>query len=147
MRCVIQRVTEASVTIDGEAVAAIGRGLLVLLGVTHADTAAAADEIADRLVTLRIFEDANGKTNLSLQDVGGSALVVSQFTLYADTAHGRRPGLSAAARPELARPLYERVVARLRETLGASRVGTGRFGADMKVRLVNDGPFSVELLA
>lgn len=147
MKAWIQRVTEASVAIDGETVAAIGQGVLVLLGVTHADTPAAADEIADRLVTLRIFEDANGKTNLSLQDVGGAALIVSQFTLYADTAHGRRLGFSAAARPELAQPLYERVVARVRETLGAARVGTGRFGADMKVCLVNDGPFSVELLA
>ena len=147
MKAWIQRVTEASVTIDGECVAAIGRGYLVLLGVTHADTAKEADEIAERICTLRIFEDENGKTNRSITDVNGSVIVVSQFTLYADTAHGRRPGFSNAARPELANPLYERVVAALRAKLGETRVGTGRFGADMKVRLLNDGPFSVELLA
>ena len=147
MKAWIQRVTEASVTIDGECVAAIGRGYLVLLGVTHTDTAKEADEIAERICTLRIFEDENGKTNRSITDVNGSVIVVSQFTLYADTAHGRRPGFSNAARPELANPLYERVVAALRAKLGETRVGTGRFGADMKVRLLNDGPFSVELLA
>ena len=128
-------------TIGGETVASIGRGYLVLLGVTHSDTEKDADELAARIVALRIFEDAAGKTNLSIQDAGGSVIVVSQFTLYADTRHGRRPGFSAAARPE------ERVVARLRETLGADRVGTGRFGAEMSVRLVNDGPFSLELKA
>ena len=147
MKAWIQRVSHASVTIDGECVAKIGKGYLVLLGVTHTDTEADADRIAERLPVLRLFTDDRDRMNLSLEDIGGSVIVVSQFTLYADTAHGRRPGFSAAARPELARPLYERVVARLRETLGASRVGTGRFGADMKVRLVNDGPFSVELLA
>ena len=147
MKAWIQRVTEASVTIGDERVAEIGRGYLVLLGVTHTDTERAADELADRIVKLRIFEDENGKTNRSIEDVGGSVIVVSQFTLYADTAHGRRPGFSNAARPELANPLYERVVARLREALGPERVGTGRFGAEMKVRLLNDGPFSVELLA
>ena len=147
MKAWIQRVEEASVTIAGECVAAIGRGYLVLLGVTHADTERAADEIADRIVGLRIFEDEAGKVNRSIEDVGGSVIVVSQFTLYADTAHGRRPGFSNAARPEQAEPLYERVVARLRARLGADRVGTGRFGAEMKVRLLNDGPFSVELLA
>ena len=89
----------------------------------------------------------NGKTNKAIADVGGSVIVVSQFTLYADTAHGRRPGFSNAARPELALPLYERVVAALRRELGEDRIGTGRFGADMKVRLLNDGPFSVELKA
>ena len=147
MKAWIQRVTEASVTIEGEKVAEIGQGYLVLLGVTHTDTEKAADEIADRIVKLRIFEDENGKTNRSIEDIRGSVIVVSQFTLYADTTHGRRPGFSNAARPELANPLYERVVAKLREALGAARVGTGRFGADMKVRLLNDGPFSVELLA
>lgn len=147
MKAWIQRVTEASVTIDGEKVAEIGLGYLVLLGVTHSDTERSSDEIADRIVKLRIFEDENGKTNRSIEDVCGSVIVVSQFTLYADTAHGRRPGFSNAARPEQAIPLYERVVARLREALGSERVGTGRFGADMKVRLLNDGPFSVELLA
>ena len=141
----IQRVSSASVTIDGEQVAAIGRGYLVLLGVTHTDTTAEADKIADRIPVLRLFRDGNEQMNLSLEDVGGAVIVVSQFTLYADTAHGRRPSFGNAARPELAEPLYERVVARLRERLGAERVGTGRFGADMKVALVNDGPVSIEL--
>jgi D-tyrosyl-tRNA(Tyr) deacylase len=147
MKAWLQRVTEASVTVDGERVAEIGKGLLVLLGVTHGDTEAAADRIAERIPVLRIFEDDAGQTNRSLEDIGGSVIVVSQFTLYADTERGRRPGFSNAARPELAEPLYERVVARLRDRLGSDRVGTGRFGADMKVRLLNDGPFSLELLA
>ena len=147
MKAWIQRVTRASVTITGERVAEIGRGYLVLLGVTHSDTEAEADKIASRLPVLRLFTDANDQMNLSLEDVGGSIIVVSQFTLYADTAHGRRPGFSNAARPEQAEPLYERVVAQLRARLGADRVGTGRFGADMQVELVNDGPVSVELRA
>ena len=147
MKAWVQRVTEASVTIEGETVAEIGQGYLVLLGVTHGDTEAAADKIADKIVKLRIFEDEHGKTNRSVEDVRGSVIVVSQFTLFADTEHGNRPGFSNAARPELANPLYERVVAKLRAALGPERVGTGRFGADMKVRLLNDGPFSVELLA
>ena len=147
MKAWVQRVTEASVTIEGEKVAEIGRGYLVLLGVGVGDTERASDEIADRIVKLRIFEDENEKINKSIEDVHGSVIVVSQFTLYADTAHGRRPGFSNAARPEVAIPLYERVVAKLREALGPERVGTGRFGASMQVRLLNDGPFSVELLA
>lgn len=147
MKAWIQRVTEASVEIEGERVAEIGEGYLVLLGVTHDDDEAKADLIASRIVSLRIFEDENGKINRSIEDVGGSVIVVSQFTLYADTAHGRRPGFSAAARPEKAEPLYEKVVAALRSKLGDDRVGTGRFGAEMKVRLLNNGPFSVELLA
>lgn len=147
MKAWIQRVTEASVEIAGEMVSQIGQGYLVLLGVTHSDTEKTADEIADRICKLRIFEDENGKTNHSVVDVGGSVIVVSQFTLYADTSHGRRPGFSHAARPEIAEPLYERVVAKIREVLGEDRVGTGRFGAEMKVRLLNDGPFSVELVA
>lgn len=145
MKAWIQRVSEASVTIDGEVVSSIGRGYLVLLGVTHSDTEAIADELAQKIYNLRIMEDENGKTNKSIADVGGSIIVVSQFTLYADTAHGRRPGFSSAARPELAMPLYERVAEQLRSLLGNDRVGTGRFGADMKVRLLNDGPFSVEI--
>ena len=145
MKALVQRVTEASVTIDGEVVAEIGGGYLVLFGVTHGDTEAMADKLASRIVKLRIFEDENGKTNKSIEDVAGSVIVVSQFTLYADTDHGNRPGFSAAARPDLAIPLYERFVADLRTALGPDRVGTGRFGADMKVRLLNDGPFTVEL--
>ena len=135
MKVWLQRVTEAAVTIDGVEVARIGRGYLALLGIT------------ERITKIRIFEDENGKTNKSIQDVNGSVIVVSQFTLYADTAHGRRPGFSNAARPDLAEPLYERVVGRLRELLGPDKVSTGRFGDEMQVSLVNDGPFSVELLA
>jgi D-tyrosyl-tRNA(Tyr) deacylase len=146
MKAWIQRVTEASVEIDGERVAEIGVGYLILLGVTHDDDEAKADALASRILALRIFEDEQGKTNRSIEDVGGSIIVVSQFTLYADTAHGRRPGFSAAARPEKAEPLYERVVANLRAKMGHDRVGTGRFGADMKVRLLNDGPFSIEVV-
>ena len=145
MKALVQRVSEASVTIDGEVVADIGMGYLVLFGVTHGDTEAMADKLSSRIVKLRIFEDENGKTNKSIEDVAGSVIVVSQFTLYADTDHGNRPGFSAAARPDLAVPLYERFVADLKAALGPERVGTGRFGADMKVRLLNDGPFTVEL--
>ena len=146
MKAWVQRVAEASVTIAGERVAEIGRGYLILFGVTHGDTPAMVERLAKRVVALRIFEDDAGKTNRSIEDVGGSIIVVSQFTLYADTRHGNRPGFSAAARPELANPLYEMFVQRLRAALGDSRVGTWRFGADMKVALVNDGPFSVELV-
>ena len=145
MKAWLQRVTEASVEVGGERVAEIGAGYLVLLGVTHTDTERDADAMAERIVNLRVFEDEARKMNRSIVDAGGSVIVVSQFTLYADTSHGRRPGFSGAARPELAEPLYERVAARLREMLGEGKVGTGRFGADMKVRLVNDGPCSFEL--
>ena len=146
MKAWVQRVLEASVRVDGETIAEIGQGYLVLLGVTHGDTPAQADEMAAKIANLRIFEDENGKANRSLLDTGASAIVVSQFTLYADTSHGRRPGFSNAAAPSLALPLYERTVAKLRELAGEEKVGTGRFGADMKVSLVNDGPFSLELL-
>ena len=147
MKAWLQRVAEASVTIEGERVAEIGRGYLVLLGVTHGDTTEAADYIAGRIATIRLFEDEGGRMNRSIEEIGGSVIVVSQFTLYADTSRGRRPGFSNAAPGPVAEPLYERVVAKLREILGASRVGTGRFGADMRVALVNDGPVSIELLA
>lgn len=145
MRVLIQRVTEASVTIAGERVAEIGQGYLVLFGVGAGDTEEMVDKLVRRTVKLRIFEDEAGKTNRSIEDVGGKVIVVSQFTLYADTKHGNRPGFSDAACPELAVPLYERYVAGLRAALGADRVGTGRFGAEMKVALLNDGPFTVEL--
>ncbi|MCR5750950.1 MAG: D-tyrosyl-tRNA(Tyr) deacylase [Kiritimatiellae bacterium] len=145
MKVWIQRVTEASVTVENEKIAEIGLGYLILLGVAPADCEKDADELSERIATLRIFEDEKGRMNRSIEDVGGSVIVVSQFTLYADTAHGRRPGFSTAARPEIAEPLYERVVANLRVRLGQDRVGTGRFGADMKVALVNDGPCSFEL--
>ena len=146
MRALIQRVSEARVIVDGDEVGSCGLGFLILLGVGQDDTKQEAARLWQKISHLRIFADEQGKTNLSLSDVGGQVLVVSQFTLYADTTHGRRPGFSNAARPELAEPLYERVVANLRARLGEGRVGTGRFGAEMKVRLLNDGPFSVELV-
>ena len=145
MKLWIQRVLSASVDVGDERLSEIGRGFLILLGVGRGDTPETADRLAKRAVALRIFEDAEGKTNLSVADVGGSVIVVSQFTLYSDTKHGNRPGFSPAAPPEVAEPIYERFVARMRELLGPDRVGTGRFGAEMKVSLVNDGPFSVEV--
>lgn len=147
MKAWLQRVTEASVTIDGQKTAQIGKGYLVLLGVTHDDTPQKADYIAERIAVVRLFEDEAGRMNRSLEEIGGSVIVVSQFTLYADTSRGRRPGFSAAAPGPVAEPLYERVVDTLRNRLGSARVGTGKFGADMKVALVNDGPVSIELLA
>ena len=137
MRALIQRVSRASVTVDGETVGAIGPGLLVLLGVAHDDDEAAADRLADKVRALRIFEDAEGKMNESLGD-GREVLVVSQFTLYGDTRKGNRPSFVAAARPDHAEPLYERFRARL------SAQG-GRFGAHMEVELVNDGPVTLLL--
>ena len=147
MKALIQRVSEASVTIEGERVAEIGGGYLVLFSVTHGDTEKMVDELVRRTLALRIFEDEHGKMNRSVVDVGGSVIVVSQFTLYADTDHGNRPGFSGAARRELAEPLYERYLAGLRAALGRERVGSGRFGAEMKVRLLNDGPCTIMLEA
>ena len=144
MRALIQRVERAEVRSSGEAVAAIGIGLVVLLGVGHDDDEATADALARRIVELRIFRDEAGKTNRSILDVVGGALVVSQFTLYADTSRGRRPGFTDAAPPDLAERLYERVAARLAEA-GVAPVGTGLFGAEMAVELVNDGPFTLWL--
>jgi D-tyrosyl-tRNA(Tyr) deacylase len=144
MRALIQRVERAEVRSSGEAVAAIGIGLVVLLGVGHDDDDATADALARRIVELRIFRDEAGKTNRSILDVVGGALVVSQFTLYADTSRGRRPGFTDAAPPDLAERLYERVAARLVEA-GVEPVGTGIFGTEMAVELVNDGPFTLWL--
>lgn len=143
MRALLQRTTGARVRADGELIGEIGPGLVVLVGVGPADTEAVADALAQRITELRIFRDAEGRTNLSLQDLGGEALVVSQFTLFADTRRGRRPGFTGAAPPEDADRLYRRVVAAL-EGLGI-RVATGRFGAEMAVELVNDGPFTIWL--
>lgn len=147
MRSVVQRVIRASVdsTVDGvtERVGSIGQGLCALVGVTHDDDDAAADRLADRIANLRILEDDNGVMNRSILDAGQSVLVVSQFTLYGDTSRGRRPGWSAAARPDVAEPLVDRVVERLR-ALGID-VATGRFRTDMRVDLVNDGPVTVIL--
>ena len=140
MRAVVTRVTSASVTIDGAVEGAIGKGLLVLLGVGPEDTQATGDKLAEKICNLRIFEDKNGKMNLNLEQVGGSLLVVSQFTLYADTS-SRRPGFSKAARPELAVQLYEWFLARCRER--GFQGEHGRFGADMQVASVNDGPVTI----
>ena len=141
MRAVVQRVTEATVTVGDEVVGAIGPGLCVLVGVTHADEAATATKLADKLWHLRILADDDGDMNRSAADVGAPLLVISQFTLYGDTAKGRRPSWLAAARPEQAEPLVAGVVSRLEE-LGAV-VATGRFRADMAVALVNDGPVTL----
>lgn len=145
MKAIIQRVSEASVEVGGERVAAIGPGFLVLLGITHGDTQEDVAWLARKIPALRVFEDEQGLMNRSVADIGGSVIVVSQFTLYADTRKGNRPSFIEAARPEHARPLYESLVENLRESLGPDRVGTGVFGAEMKVRLLNDGPVTVEL--
>lgn len=142
MRAVIQRVSRASVTIDGQQHAAIGRGLLVLLGVTTSDTASDASWLATKMAGMRIFNDAEGKMNLSVADTGGEILVISQFTLYADTKKGNRPSFIRAARPEQAIPLYENFVSQMEQQLGKP-VKTGIFGADMKVELLNDGPVTI----
>jgi len=143
VRALLQRTSGARVRVDGEVVGAIGPGLVVLLGVGPDDDEATTDALARRTTELRIFDDADGRTNLSLRDVGGEALVVSQFTLYADTRRGRRPGFTGAAEPELAERLYLRFADALR-SLGVT-VATGRFGAVMAVELVNDGPFTIWL--
>jgi D-tyrosyl-tRNA(Tyr) deacylase len=145
VRLVVQRVSRAEVRADGVIVGSIGRGAAVLLGIGVGDTPELADRLADRLVALRYFEDADGRTNLAIDDVGGSFLVVSQFTLLADLRRGRRPGFALAAPPEMAEPMVDRFVARLRD--GGRTVETGRFGAAMELDLVNDGPFTLILEA
>ena len=143
MRALLQRTTGARVRVDDEVVGEIGPGLVVFVGVGHGDDESVADGLARRIADLRIFEDEDGRTNRSLLDVGGAALVVSQFTLYADTRRGRRPGFTAAAAPDVADRLYRRVAEGL-AAIGVT-VATGRFGASMKVELVNDGPFTIWL--
>jgi D-tyrosyl-tRNA(Tyr) deacylase len=143
VRALLQRTTGARVRIDGETVGEIGAGLVVLLGVGPDDDDATADALARRVTELRIFDDPEGRTNLSLVDVGGAVLVVSQFTLYADTRRGRRPGFTGAAAPDVAERLYLRFAEALRG-LGIT-IATGRFGAVMAVELVNDGPFTIWL--
>ena len=145
MRALLQRVRRASVRFADEEIAAIGPGLLVLLGVGHGDDDATASTLARRMTELRIFGDEEGRTNRSILDVGGAALVVSQFTLYADTSRGRRPAWGAAAPGEVAAPVVEAFCAALRGR--GSRVATGRFGAHMQVELVNDGPVTLMLEA
>ena len=143
MRALVQRVTEARVTVAGEPVGEIGSGLLVLAGVTHDDTPAVAQRLADKVGNLRVFDDAEGVMNRTLLDIGGEALVVSQFTLYGDTRKGRRPTWTAAAPRLVAEPLVDAVVDALRAR--GAQVGTGVFGADMAVELVNDGPVTILL--
>lgn len=141
MRAVVTRVREASVEIDKKIVGSIGEGFLILLGVAHEDTPAHCTKLADKILGLRVFEDENGKMNRSLADVGGEVLVVSQFTLYADCSHGRRPSFIAAAGPETAIPLYEQFLDECRKRGFAPR--HGQFGADMQVRSQNNGPVTL----
>lgn len=143
MRCVVQRVTRASVTVAGEVVGRIGAGFMVLVGVAEGDAEADAAYCASKISGLRVFEDADDKMNLSLADVGGQVLLVSQFTLMGDARHGRRPSFSGAARPEQAEPLFLRLVSLLEQT--GLRVETGRFRTHMEVELVNDGPVTILL--
>jgi D-tyrosyl-tRNA(Tyr) deacylase len=143
MRAVVQRVSRAKVTVAGEITGEIGRGMLVLLGVGHEDTEAGAEYLADKIVGLRIFDDDAGKMNRSVAEVGGAVLAVSQFTLYGDVRKGKRPSFDDAARPEVARTLYERFVGRVRES--GVRCETGRFQEMMDVELVNDGPVTILL--
>lgn len=143
MRFVIQRVTEASVTIDGEISGKIGKGYLVLIGVADTDTKEIADKMIRKMIRLRIFEDEQGKTNLSLADVDGGLLLVSQFTLYANCKRGNRPSFIEAGKPDMANEMYEYIIEKCRESV--DEVQTGEFGADMKVQLLNDGPFTILL--
>ena len=141
MRCLVQRVSEASVTVDNKVIGQIGKGLLIFLGIEDSDTEAVADKMVQKVLSARIFEDQNGKTNLSLADVNGEVLVVSQFTLYADCRKGNRPSFTRAGAPDKANALYEYFMSRCREWINV--VAHGEFGADMKVRLLNDGPFTI----
>lgn len=143
MRFVVQRVTHASVTVDGNVIGKIGQGFMVLIGVSDGDTKETADKMVKKLLGLRIFEDENGKTNLDIHTVGGSLLLISQFTLYADCKHGNRPSFIKAGKPDMANEMYEYIIAKCREQV--ETVETGEFGADMKVELLNDGPFTILL--
>jgi D-tyrosyl-tRNA(Tyr) deacylase len=142
MRVVIQRVSEASVTVDGTVTGSVGKGLLVLLGIEDADAEEDIAWLSAKIVNLRIFDDAGGVMNLSVKDIGGDLLLVSQFTLHASTKKGNRPSYIRASRPEFATPLYEKMIRQLEMDLGKS-VQTGIFGADMKLGLVNDGPVTI----
>ena len=141
MRALVQRAAAGSVDVAGERIGEIGKGLVILLGVTHSDTEKDAAFLAEKCMNLRIFEDDAGKMNRSLLDVGGEALIISQFTLYGDASHGRRPSFTEAARPEVAIPLYEKFVELCRGY--GVRVATGRFGAEMLVSIRNDGPVTI----
>lgn len=141
MRALLQRVTEATVAVDGQVIGKCGEGLMILVCAMQGDTEASAEKLAQRVAKLRMFRDEAGKTNLSIKDISGSALVVSQFTLSADTSRGNRPGFSQAAAPDLGRALYEHFASSLRAE--GIPVETGEFGAEMKVSLTNDGPFTI----
>ena len=143
MRFVVQRVSESEVEVDGETLGKIGRGFMVLLGVCDSDTREIADKMVKKLLGLRIFEDGQGKTNLSLESVGGELLLISQFTLYANCKKGNRPSFIEAGAPDMASEIYEYIIGKCKEQV--SVVERGRFGADMKVSLVNDGPFTIIL--
>ena len=143
MRVVLQRVSQASVSIEGRVAGAIGQGFCLLVGFTHDDSDERVDWMAEKVAGLRLFSDADGKMNLGLGEVGGAVLVISQFTLYGDAAKGRRPSFTAAARPETAIPLYERFLAALRAR--GLQVASGEFGADMQVEILNDGPVTLIL--
>ncbi len=143
MKFVIQRVSHASVTVEGQTIGKIGKGFLVLIGVSGDDTREIADKMVKKLLGLRIFEDENGKTNLDLAAVGGELLLISQFTLYADCKKGNRPSFIHAGAPDMANGLYEYIIAKCREQVPV--VEKGEFGADMKVELLNDGPFTIVL--
>lgn len=145
MKAIIQRAARGSVTVDGETIGEIGPGYVILLGVREGDTEEGARALACKTVNLRIFADEAGKMNRSIQDIGGSILVISQFTLYADTRKGNRPSFIRAAAPEPAESLYELYTDSLRAELGPDRVQTGRFGAMMQVEIINDGPVTIEL--
>ncbi len=145
MKILIQRASRGAVRIDGETVGQVGRGFVILVGVRAGDDEAAATHLAQKTIALRVFADATGKMNLSLQNIGGGVLVISQFTLYADTRKGNRPSFIRAAPPDLADRLYNHYVEALRASLGPDRVATGRFGASMEVELINDGPVTIEL--
>jgi D-aminoacyl-tRNA deacylase len=145
MKAIIQRVTQASVSVDGDRCGSIGPGFVVLLGVTHGDTADDARLLAHKTINLRVFRDAQDRMNLALEDVAGSVLVVSQFTLYADTRKGNRPSFINAAEPAVAESRYTDYIAALRAALGGARVQTGRFGAHMQLEIHNDGPVTIEL--
>lgn len=144
MRAVLQRVTRAQVEVEGKVIGSIGNGLLILLGAGHEDTEADSEKMAEKISKLRIFSDADGKTNLSINDVGGDILVISQFTLYADCSHGNRPSFINAGKPDEAERLYEYFKVCVAERING-RVECGSFGADMKVSLLNDGPFTIVL--
>lgn len=143
MKLVIQRVTHASVTVDNNVIGKIGKGYMVLIGVSDTDTEEIADKMVDKMIKLRIFEDENGKTNLSLADVGGELLLISQFTLYANCKKGNRPSFIEAGSPDHANALYEYIIEKCKERVDV--VEQGEFGAEMKVELLNDGPFTVIL--